>query len=122
MSLSDSLPGPACPSRASGWSRNHQEGSPVLRCCPLVACHRPYSGRIRRYVVLRLLTAAFPFRAEGRLLRGPFSELARRSRKLWPTNSLNRLKRPFYTEGFRDFVTSTSASIASGWNDQLPGG
>jgi hypothetical protein len=73
-------------------------------------------------VVLRLLTAAFPFRAEGRLLQGPFSELARRSRKLWPADSLNRLKRPFCTEGFRDFVTSTSASIASGWNDQLPDG
>lgn len=27
-----------------------------------------------------------------------------------------------YTEGFDDFVTSAAASIATGWNDQLPGG
>ena len=26
------------------------------------------------------------------------------------------------TEGFDSFVTSTAASIATGWNDQLPGG
>jgi len=27
-----------------------------------------------------------------------------------------------YTEGFDGFVTSTAASIATGWSDQLPGG
>jgi len=27
-----------------------------------------------------------------------------------------------YTEGFSSFVTSTTAPVASGWSDQLPGG
>lgn len=27
-----------------------------------------------------------------------------------------------YTEGFDSFVTSTAAPVATGWNDQLPGG
>ncbi len=30
--------------------------------------------------------------------------------------------RPFYTEGFDGFVTSTAAPITTGWSDQLPGG
>ena len=32
------------------------------------------------------------------------------------------LKRPFPIEGFGGIVTSTAAPIATGWNDQLPGG
>ncbi len=34
-------------------------------------------------------------------------------------------KSPFatlYTEGFSSFVASTTAPVASGWSDQLPGG
>jgi len=31
-------------------------------------------------------------------------------------------KAALYTEGFDSFVTSTAAPIATGWNDQLPGG
>ena len=29
------------------FQRDHPSGSPVLRCCPLPACQRPYSGRTR---------------------------------------------------------------------------
>ena len=49
MSLSDFPHGPACPSRASGLvgPPDHPGGSPVLRCGPLPACQRPYSGRTR---------------------------------------------------------------------------
>ena len=35
---------------------------------------------------------------------------------LWPIGSLNRLKRPFYIEGSRQFVASPTTSTASGWN------
>ncbi len=31
-------------------------------------------------------------------------------------------KRPSSIEGFDGFVTSTTAPIATGWSDQLPGG
>jgi hypothetical protein len=31
-------------------------------------------------------------------------------------------KATLYTEGFGRFVTSTTAPIATGWSDQLPGG
>jgi hypothetical protein len=30
--------------------------------------------------------------------------------------------RPFPPKAFYGFVTSTTTSVASGWNDQLPGG
>ena len=46
------------------------------------------------------LAAAIPFRTEGRLLQGPFSEPAQRSRKFWADRSLNRRKRPIYVRGF----------------------
>jgi len=29
--------------------------------------------------------------------------------------------RPSYTEGFSSFVASTAASIATGWNERVPG-
>lgn len=31
-------------------------------------------------------------------------------------------KATLYTEGFSRFVTSTTAPVATGWSDQLPGG
>src|SRR4051794_35832317 len=62
---------------------------------PLAACHRPYPGGtrgLRSFVPPR--TAAFPFRAEGRLPQQAFSGPARRSLALWPAGALSYRSSP----------------------------
>ena len=51
-----------------------------------------------------------------------FSRLAQRSLALRPACSPGRPRRPFYTEGFRCFVASTTAPIATGWSDSCQAG
>ncbi len=70
----------------------------------------------------RLTASAFPYRAEGRLLQSPFSELSRRSLRLRPARSLSRLHDPLTPEASYGFVTSSTTQTASGCYDQLPGG
>jgi hypothetical protein len=71
MDLSDSPNGPACPSRASGWSYDHRLGSPVLR--PISLCQHavaitPVGPRVRVGRSLKEpVTAAFPIPLLGRL-------------------------------------------------------
>jgi hypothetical protein len=68
------------------------------------------------------LAAAFPYRAEGRLLRNPFSEPAQSSHTFWPGRALNRPRRSVSSKASYGIVTSATTRTASGWNDQLPGG
>ena len=83
--------------------RHYPGGSPGVRrsCSPTVAAfpesHRSASASV-------------------------FSRLAQRSLALRPACSPGRPRRPVYTEGFRCFVASTTAPIATGWSDSCQAG
>jgi hypothetical protein len=101
----------------------HRFGSLVLLGLPLRACRRPslrQDGKVLSSS--RLTPSAFPFRAAGRLLQSPFSELSRRSLRLRPTRALSRLHDPLTPEAFYGFVTASTTQAASRCYDQLPGG
>ena len=130
MSLSDSPRGPACPSRASGWkpcfaARLHRLGSPVLRrsSCSDMPSSLPRWDRRR----LLLLAGEFcdrglphPFAGSAPTL--PVSRPARRSLALRPVGSRSRPWRPFPPKASAAALPRTTAPIASGWSNPLPGG
>jgi hypothetical protein len=95
-------------------TRGHPMGLPVLlgsSPCRLPS-PLPRQDQAEASSFACTLAAAFPCRTEGRLLPLPFSGPARCSLTLRPASSLNRLKRPFCTEGSDGFVTSTATSAA----------
>jgi len=104
-------------------TRHHRVGLPVLPTIPLsmhasattpvgslgdVARHTqehrpsPKYGRVGSHITLFEACSAFTHVPACMLAKPP--------------------KVALYTEGFGSFVTSTTAPIATGWSDQLPGG
>ena len=96
---------------------DHMMGLPVLPAFSLCTCCRHYPGAAPG--CLSLLTSpdvsAFPDSAAGSACALAFSRFARRSLTLRPAHSPSHLV-TLYIEGFSHFVTSMTASIASGWN------
>jgi len=92
-------------------------GLPVLPAFFLCTCCCHYPGAASE--CMSLLTSpdvsAFPDRVVGSACAMSFSRLARRSLTLRPAHSPSHLV-TFYIEGFSHFVTSMTASIASGWS------
>ena len=92
-------------------------GLPVLPAFSLCTCCRHYPGAAPG--CLSLFTSpdvsAFPDSAAGSACALSFSRFARRSLTLRPAHSPSHLV-TLYIEGFSHFVTSMTASIASGWN------
>ncbi len=104
-------------------TRHHRVGLPVLPAIPL-SMHASATtpvGLLGDVVLLAQETAAFPEIQAGRLphrlFRGLLSVHSRSGLHARQTTDM-----VLYTEGFDGFVTSTAAPIATGWNDQLPGG
>ena len=97
---------------------DHAMGLPVLRALSLCTCRRQYPGAAtgRRPRSSRPAVSAFPEIAVGSACTSSFSRLARRSLALRPAHSRRHLYVTRYTEGFSHFVTSMTASVASGWS------
>ena len=129
MGPSDSRPGPACPSRASGWGSlaTTAAGLPCCRCSPCrhavvttPADPRPTRCSCGSRHVLGLgggLPSCTARSASASVVSGP----ARRSLTLRPAGLLSRLQRPVDVESFSRFVTSSTVPTATGRNNQLPG-
>jgi len=119
MNLSDTPHGPACPSRASGWARTHRWGLPCCDRSPCADMPSPlprWDRRWDRVVPLEPATAAFPIPLLGRLPHPMFRGLLGvHSRYGLPTRGTAFAV--LYIEGFGSFVASTTAPIATGWND-----
>ena len=107
----------------------HRLGLPVFRCSPVRTCRRHYPGGTASACRSCRHTSRLDNTRDGSLLRGTvgsapalgFSRPARRSLTLRPDRSPNHLCDPFIKDS-GGFVASTAASIATGWNDPLPGG
>jgi hypothetical protein len=101
----------------------HREGFPCSDDSLLHACQRHYPGGIFQALSL------FPL---GRRRPSPkFRRVSFRDTRFEACSAFTRVpaymlaKSPFgtlYTEDSDEFVTSFAAPIATGWNDQLPGG
>ena len=91
----------------------------MLRALSLCTCRRQYPGAAtrRRLRSSHPAVSAFPEIAVGSACTSSFSRLARRSLALRPAHSRRHLYVTRYTEGFRHFVTSMPAPVASGWSD-----
>src|SRR6202453_2108371 len=102
---------------------DHALGLPVLRTLSLCTCCRQYPGAAaeRRLRSSHLAVSAFPEIAVGSACTSSFSRLARRSLALRPAHSRRLLYVTRYTEGFSHFVTSMTASVASGWSGRRVG-
>ncbi len=126
-SLSATLHGPACPSRASGWeSRPPAVGaSRVAWTFPMHTCRRHYPGGNAGGAEVvppgNLASAAFPIPLLGRLPHYPFRGLLGVHSR-YGLRARGVAKTTLSIEGFDSIVTSTAAPIATGWNDKLPGG
>jgi hypothetical protein len=98
-------------------------GLPVLPAIPMYMHASAITpvGPLSVVVHLAQETAAFPEIQAGRLPHCPFRGLL----SVQSRSGLHARQTTYmvlYTEGFDGFVTSTAAPIATGWNDQLPGG
>ena len=93
-------------------------GLPVLRALSLCTCCRQYPGAAagRSPRSSHLAVSAFPDTAVGSACTSTFSRLARRSLALRPAHSRGHQLWPL-PEGFRHFVASMPAPVASGWSD-----
>jgi hypothetical protein len=69
----------------------------------------------------RPAATAFPVFAAGRLLHIAF-EACSAFTHVTACRLAESPKATLFSEYFNDFVTSAVAPIATGWNDQLPGG
>jgi hypothetical protein len=110
---------PACPSPESGWS------SPTtpwgFPCCARFPCVRAVATTPAQplAVLLRSIRpaiSAFPERVAGSACASSFSRLTQRSLALRPAHSRCHQVVARFTKGFRYFVTSVSAPVASGWS------
>jgi hypothetical protein len=101
---------------------NHCWDFPCCVWSPSPTCRRHYLGRSGRNLFARTFpwSSAFPESEAGRPLHCYF-------RGLLSVHSRYRLHAhrvayaTFYTEGFSSFVASAAASIATGWNEPVPG-
>ncbi len=88
-------------------------------------CRRHYpggnAGGAEIVPPVNLASAAFPIPLLGRLPHHPFRGLLGvHSRYGLPARGV--AETTLSIEGFDSIVTSTAAPIATGWNDELPGG
>src|SRR5689334_17388137 len=85
------------------------------------ACRRQYPGRtdgaIRSYSPS---TSAFPRFSAGQLLPHPFRGL-HSVHDCYGLQTRQVAYATLYTRGFSSFVTSTTAPIATGWSEPVPG-
>jgi hypothetical protein len=97
---------------------DHAKGLPVLRALSLCTCCRHYPGTATGGTasLIRPVMSAFPGRVAGSACALSFSRLARRSLALRPAHSRCHLFVARLPEGFRHFVTSMPAPVASGWS------
>jgi len=101
--------------------RSHRWGFPCCVWSPLPACHRHYPGRLNGACSLVVLHPSGLPRVTVRsapaiVVSGP----AQRSLTLWPARSPSR-HATLYTESSDSFVASAAVSIATGWNEPVPG-
>ena len=97
-------------------------GFPVLRLVPYVYMPSPLPRQDRwSYSLILPIGGGLPSIPGGSAPALPVSGPAQRSFSLRPANSPSRLKATLYTRGFSSFVTSTTAPIATGWSEPVPG-
>ncbi len=100
---------------------NHRWDFPCCAWSPLPACRRQYPGRsdgiIRSY---DSISFGLPRNRGGSAPALVFSRPAQRSIRLRPARSPSRLT-TLCTRGFSSFVASTTALIATGWSEPVPG-
>jgi hypothetical protein len=89
-----------------------------LRALSLCTCCRHYPGTATggTALLIRPVMSAFPERVAGSACASSFSRLAQRSLALRPAHSRCHLCVARLPEGFRHFVTSMPAPVASGWS------
>src|SRR5215831_16386554 len=82
----------------------------------------PLSRQVRWSLFARLSpsSAAFPVKKSGRLLQLLFRDLLGVHSTLWPARSRSRLA-TLSIESSDSFVASAAVSIATGWNEPVPG-
>jgi len=113
MGLSDSPRGPACPSRASGWVTHPPLGVSrvaaffLLRHAVVIT---PVGSQAAVLLAGEFCDRGLPHPFAGSAPTLPVSRPARRSFALRPVGSLNRPRRPFYTEGFSRRVAADNCS------------
>lgn len=97
---------------------DHAKGLPVLRALSLCACCRHYPGAATGGTasLIRPVISAFPERVVGSACASSLSRLAQRSLALRPAHSRCHRFVARLPEGFRHFVTSMPAPVASGWS------
>src|SRR6202795_5077382 len=93
-------------------------GFPVLRALSLCACCRHYRGAAagRGLRSSHPAVTSFSCNVVGSACTSSFSRPAQRSLALRPAHSRGHLYVTSYTEGFSHFVTSMTATAASGWS------
>jgi len=89
-----------------------------LRALSLCACCRHYPGTATggTTLLIRPVMSAFPGRVAGSACASSFSRLTQRSLALRPAHSRCHQFVARLPEGFRHFVTSMPAPVASGWS------
>ena len=89
-----------------------------MRALSLCTCCRHYPGTATGGTasLIRPVMSAFPERVVGSACASYFSRLARRSLALRPAHSRCHQFVARLPEGFRHFVTSMPAPVASGWS------
>src|ERR1019366_9363445 len=97
---------------------DHAKGLPVLRALSLCTCCRHYPGTATGGTasLIRPVISAFPERVVGSACASTFSRLTQRSLALRPAHSRCHQIVARLPEGFRHFVTSMPAPVASGWS------
>ena len=103
----------------------HRDHRWDFSCCvwsPLLACRRQYPGQVGWKFIRSCNSIRFglPRNRGGSAPALVFSRPAQRSLTLRPARSPSRLA-TLCTEGFSSFVASAAASIATGWNEPVPG-
>ncbi len=94
----------------------------MLRLVSCACMPSPLPRQVRWNPFARTIPSlsAFPARQVGRLLHQPFRGLLSvHSRYGLPARRVAYAT--FYTEGFSSFVASAAASVATGWNEPVPG-
>jgi hypothetical protein len=88
-------------------------------------CRRHYpggtAGGVKSFPRLNLAASAFPIPLLGRLPHFPFRGLLGMYSR-YGLSARGVAETTLSIEGFDSIVTSTAAPIATGWNDELPGG
>mgnify|MGYP003471051860 CR=1 FL=1 len=90
----------------------------MLRALSLCTCCRHYPGTATggTTLLIRPVMSAFPERVAGSACASSFSRLTQRSLALRPAHSRCHQFVARLPEGFRHFVTSMPAPVASGWS------